>query len=91
MYAALCKAFASEPFEAAYAKCREYERKYYSCWNVQLHIGLLYVNHAMLAGENMTAVLEEAIRLFRTRGKGRRRVKPLRGMQSACRATAALR
>lgn len=64
MYAALCKAFASEPFESAYEKCREYEKKYYSCWSVQLHIGLLYVNHAMLAGENMTAILEEAIRLF---------------------------
>ncbi len=64
MYAKLCEAFASEPFEAVYEKCREYEKKYYSCWSVQLHIGLLYVNHAMLAGENMTAVIEEAIKLF---------------------------
>ncbi len=64
MYAELCKAFASERFEAAYVKCREYAKKYYSCWSVQFHVGLLYVNHASLAGERMQDVINEAIKLF---------------------------
>ncbi len=64
MYAALCKAFASEPFNAVYAKCQEYGKKYFSCWNVQFHIGLLYLNHAALAGEDMLSVIKEAIRIF---------------------------
>ncbi len=64
MYTAMCKAFASEPFEAVYVKCREYAKKYYSCWSVQFHIALLYVNHAPLAGEKMHDVIREAIRLF---------------------------
>jgi transcriptional regulator with XRE-family HTH domain len=64
MYAALCKAFATEPFDTAYARCQEYEKKYFSCWNVQFHIGLLYINHSPLAGEDMTSVIKKAIRLF---------------------------
>lgn len=64
MYTALCKAFASEPFDAAYAKCQEYAKKYYSCWSVQFYIGVLFVNHSPLAGENMTAVIDEAVCLF---------------------------
>ena len=64
MHAVLCKAFAAEPFDAAYAKCQEYEKKYFSCWSVQFHIGMLYINHCALAGEKMPAIVQEAIRLF---------------------------
>jgi transcriptional regulator with XRE-family HTH domain len=64
MYKELCAAFASEPFDSAYEKCREYEKKYYTCWSVQLHIGLLFVNHASLAGEKAMSLIEEAARLF---------------------------
>jgi len=65
LYEELCRAFASEPFDAVYARCREIEKKYYSCWNVLFHLGLLYVNHCPLAQDGMMGVLEEALRLFR--------------------------
>ena len=64
MYVSLCQSFATEPFDSAYAKCREYEKKYFSCWSVQFHIGLLYINHAMLAKEKTPFIIEEAIRIF---------------------------
>ena len=64
MYKALCKAFAEEPFEAAFAKCQEYEKKYFSCWSVQFHIGLLYVNHCALAGAEMLSVVKKAVKIF---------------------------
>lgn len=64
MYTTLCKAFAEEPFDAAYAKCQEYEKKYFSCWRVQFNIGVLYINHAPLAGDKMPSVIQEAVRLF---------------------------
>lgn len=64
MYKELCKEFASGPFEAAYAKCREYAKKYYSCWIVQFNIGVLYVNHCSLAAEKMLDIIGEAVHLF---------------------------
>lgn len=64
MYTSMCKAFAAERFESAYAKCQEYAKKYYSCWSVQFNIGVLYVNHCALAGDRMQEVIREAIRLF---------------------------
>ncbi|MEZ4357922.1 MAG: helix-turn-helix transcriptional regulator [Eubacteriales bacterium] len=63
MYVSLCQSFASEPFDAAYAKCQEYEKKYFSCWAVQFHIGVLYINHVELAKDKIS-VIKEAIWLF---------------------------
>jgi len=64
MYARLSRAFAETPFDDAYTQCREYSKKYYSCWNVQLQIGILLVNHSPLARERMKAIFEEAIHMF---------------------------
>lgn len=66
LHTKLCHAFATEPFETAYTKCNEYAKKYYSCWRLQFHIGLLFVNHVNLAGspERMQNVLADAVRLF---------------------------
>ncbi len=66
LYLEFTKAFASKPFDEVYIDCHNIARKYYSCWNLQLHIGLLFINHANLAGsmEKAEAVLYEAIKVF---------------------------
>jgi transcriptional regulator with XRE-family HTH domain len=51
LYQRLSVAFAKEPFEKVYSECEEYLRKYFSCWELQLRIGLLYLNHINLAGD----------------------------------------
>lgn len=87
MYASLCKAFASERFESAYAKCQEYAKKYYSCWSVQFYVAVLYVNHAALSGERMQDVIREAIRLFErvaNEGSDLSLARQAVGLQSYC-------
>lgn len=50
LYAKLTNDFSRKPFDEVFAECEKYAKKYYSCWQLQLHIGLLYVNHAPLSG-----------------------------------------
>lgn len=44
----------------------EYEKEYYNCYFLQLHIGLLYCNHAYLAGEEekVMGVYNHALEVF---------------------------
>jgi transcriptional regulator with XRE-family HTH domain len=64
LYLQMCRKFAEGPFDDVYAQCHEYAKKYYSCWDVQLHIGTLLINHSPLAGEKMLSIIEEAAHLF---------------------------
>lgn len=49
LYKKMIKRFADENFEQVYKECLEYEKKYYNCYFLQLHLGILYINHANLA------------------------------------------
>lgn len=51
LYAELGEAFASLPFEEAFAKSEALVRKYYSCYLFLLQICVLWLNHYMLAEE----------------------------------------
>lgn len=66
LYQRLSDAFAKEPFDKVYAECEEYIKKYFSCWYLQLQMGLLFINHCSLAGDpdKMVKVLERAMELF---------------------------
>jgi transcriptional regulator with XRE-family HTH domain len=68
LYERLAGAFASDPFDAVYAECREYVKKYHSCWGLLASIAQLYINHSMLAGSPEAAqeILREAYALLET-------------------------
>ena len=51
LYSKLIKEFSTEEFDIVYEKCIQYEKKYYTCYFLQFHLGLLYCNHAYLAFE----------------------------------------
>ena len=66
LYARLSGEFSSLPFSAALEHCRNYIRRYYSCFPLLFHLGSLLVNHCMLAesAEQQKKLLEEAAGLF---------------------------
>lgn len=51
----LTGAFVKEPFEQVYAECETYVKKYFSCWRLQLEMGLLLLNHASFSGSEERA------------------------------------
>lgn len=66
----LCKRiedeFSKETFEKSYEECQGYIKKYYSCWQLQMQMGLLIINNASLAesAERMEEVIREVLSLF---------------------------
>lgn len=62
IYGELCEAFVKLPFQKALEEARAFAHRYYSCYQFLLRIGILYLNHAMLAGteEECRNVLREA-------------------------------
>lgn len=66
LYQRLTVAFAKEPFEKVFAECEEYCKKYFSCWQLQVQMGLLYLNHTSLAGspERMQEIIERVLDIF---------------------------
>jgi transcriptional regulator with XRE-family HTH domain len=66
LYRRLADAFAKESFEKVYAECQEYIKKYFSCWKLQLKMGLLLVNHCINAGspERIAEIMKEALSIF---------------------------
>lgn len=66
-YRRLTREFASLPFGQALDHCREYARKYFSCYPLLFQIASLMMNHSMLAGSAHAAeqILEEAADLCR--------------------------
>ena len=63
-YAELAKDFASLPFAEVLEKARSLAHQYYACYPFLLQLGVLYINHYMLAPtkEGQVAVLREAER-----------------------------
>lgn len=66
LYGKLADAFAAEPFESVYERCKGLVKKYYSCWNLLFAIAELFVNHAPQTGDSSktSLVYEEASELF---------------------------
>ena len=66
LYHRLADAFAKEPFDQVYEECEGYIKKYFSCWLLQHHMGLLLVNHSSLVKkpERVNKILERALELF---------------------------
>lgn len=66
IYLRLANDFGKKPFKDVYGECIYYAKKYYSCWKLQLHIGLLLTNHGNLAGEKekCEATYKEAEMIF---------------------------
>lgn len=89
IYHTLCEVFAQESFEKGYAACREYIRKYYSCWQLQFYMGLVIVNHLSLL-ENPTQIIgfyQEAIDIFSRVAQNCKQpnlIKEATYMQAAC-------
>lgn len=65
-YYLLAEEFSSLSFKEALEHCHEKIKKYYSCYPLLFHMGILLVNHFMLAGspEKSEQILEEARELF---------------------------
>lgn len=65
LYGELGEQFAQLPFEEAFAKSEAYVRKYYSCYPFLLQIGILWLNHYMLADgqERQVEILEKLLTL----------------------------
>lgn len=61
-YAQLSQDFAALPFRDALEKTRALAHKYYACYPLLLQLGILYVNHYMLAEteEERCSILQEA-------------------------------
>nr|MBO2494492.1 transcriptional regulator [Clostridia bacterium]PZN11135.1 MAG: transcriptional regulator [Caldicoprobacter oshimai] len=66
LYVKLSADFASKPFDGVLNSCRDIVKKYFSCFSLLFHIGLLLVNNCMEAGdkEKALSVLSEAKELF---------------------------
>ncbi|MDO5336338.1 MAG: helix-turn-helix transcriptional regulator [Eubacteriales bacterium] len=62
LYEDLCEGFVRLPFEEALEEARSYAHCYYSCYPFLLQLGVLYLNHAMLAQtqEEQKRILQEA-------------------------------
>ena len=67
VYRAITEEFASGSFESAVEHCREYAKKYYSCYPLLFQIASLLINHSMLAPDQqgMEKMAEEAAALCR--------------------------
>ena len=66
LYHKLCEDFASEEFDTVIAHCHTIIKKYYACFPLLFQMGVLFINHAMLAGtqEKTMTLNEEARELF---------------------------
>jgi len=60
IYKELANDFATEPFDVAMKRCREYVKKYYSCYEFLKTIVHLWLAHEVVAGENRMEMLREA-------------------------------
>ncbi len=52
--------FATKDFAVAFARCREYVKQYYSCYELLEKIILLWISHEIVAGEQRNELLKEA-------------------------------
>jgi len=70
LYKKLAKEFTIEPFETVYNKCMKYQKRYYSCFNLQFHIALILINHSNLAKDSSKVLLTAVDILKRTIAEG---------------------
>ncbi|WP_167957407.1 helix-turn-helix domain-containing protein [Anaerosporobacter faecicola] len=49
LYASLAEKFVKEGYELTYLECKELGKKYYSCYELQFYLSLLYVNYGINA------------------------------------------
>lgn len=66
LYRRLAEAFTKEPVEKVLGECDTYLKKYYSCWQLQIHMGLLLINHISLLPEQdrVTEVIHKVLEIF---------------------------
>lgn len=66
LYTKFIEDFATKDFDEVYNKCIYYEKKYYTCYFLQFHLGLLYCNHAYLAGdqEKIINIYKHTVKVF---------------------------
>lgn len=62
----LTNSFAKENFEKLYEECQTYLKKYFSCWELQMQMGLLLLNHVSFAGseERTKEIVLEILEIF---------------------------
>lgn len=86
LYHQMAERFSAEPFEAVYADCEEYIRRYHSCYPLVMRMAGLYLNHCRLAEdppallEHIIGMTDEVIRECRDAGV----VKETLGIQRTC-------
>ena len=66
LYCQLSRDFLEQPFQTVMEQCRGIVKRYFSCYPLLFQVGVLYVNHAELAGipEQVLSILEDARELF---------------------------
>lgn len=65
LYLRLANDFTKKPFEQVMNEIREIRKKYFSCFPLLFHMGILLTNHYMLAKESQQKeVIHEAIEIF---------------------------
>lgn len=66
LYHKFSNEFAKEPFDNVYERCIQVIKKYYSCFPLLLQMGILLINHSMLAGtkEKTDKIIEDDRQLF---------------------------
>lgn len=88
LYRRLSENFAGHPFEEVMEQCRAVIREYYSCFPLLFQMGVLLVNHSMLAGDGkMQGILKEAQELFirvRTESGDVELAREARNMEAVC-------
>ncbi len=67
LYRRFADAFVKEPFDQVYEKIEAYVKKYFSCWQLQIQMGLLMINHLNLAGspERIEQLTKETLEMFK--------------------------
>ena len=66
LYCQLAGEFASGPFDHTLKHCREYVRRYFSCYPLLFQLATLLINHTSLAQSSETSgqMIEEALKLY---------------------------
>lgn len=89
LYLKLSDDFASKPFDEVLNCCRDIAKKYFSCFPLLFHIGLLLLNNSTEAGDRQKtlSVLSEAKELFirvKTESEDAELVQLALGMEACC-------
>lgn len=65
LYHRICKDFTWKPFDKVVDEIREITKKYYSCFPLLLHLGLVLINHSgMVTEKKRESIINEAAVIF---------------------------